>query len=292
MTSRAVDDLAVSGAPARSILRWRPTTPGRWFRPIMLGITLLLVLLLGAFAVARWQAFADRGLVGVDLQTYLVFARRWLETGSPYLPWQLTGPYPGQPYWLPLEDLPSLYPPHASYLFTAFLVLPAVLWWVAPIGLIATLLLRWRPAPWTWPVMVLLGLNVDTASSIIAGNTTMWLAAFVAAGLWRPGAALMVTIKPSLLPFALIGVTRPGWWRWALVLAIACLPFGLLWVDYVTAVMNAVTTPLYSLASVPLMLLPVVAWIGRKRPRPASLAVRPWGSALVARTPGATTSTR
>ena len=252
--------------------RWRARID-RWYRPVVVGLTVALVASLGAFDLARWQGFADKGLVGVDFRTYLVFAQRWLDTGSPYLPWQLAGPYPGQPYWLPLEQLPSLYPPHASYLFAAFLVLPAILWWVAPLGLIAVSLIRWRPATWTWPILAVLALNIDTATSMIVGNTTMWLAGFVAAGLWRPGPALLVTIKPSLLPFAAIGIRRPGWWRSALVLAVLCLPFGALWVQYATALLNADTTPFYSLASIPLMLVPVLAWVGRSRREPSHHAV-------------------
>jgi hypothetical protein len=240
-----------------------------WF-----ALTVVLVAMFGVLAVLRWQAFVAADAVAFDLYAIQAFGQRFMDTGSMYLPSQLAGPFDPQPYWLPFDELPSMYPPHAVYLFAPFLVLPAILWWAIPLGVIGYALVKWRPAPWTWPILALLGLNVDAVSSVIAGNTTMWLVAFVAGGLLWGWPALLVTLKPSLLPFALLGIRRRSWWLGAGVMALACLPLIPEFLRYVTVVLNAETSLAYSLGSVPAMLLPVVAYLGSGVPR-----VRMYGSA-------------
>jgi hypothetical protein len=235
----------------------------RWQRPLAVGITILIALALIPLAIARWHAFDSRGLVGFDYLAHQAFAERFFTTGSMYLPSQLAGPYEARPYWLPPTDVPSLYPPHAIYLFAPFLILPALTWWALPAAAVAYGLWRWRPAPWTWPVLLYLGGNVDSVSSMIAGNATMWLVAGVVGGLLWGWPALLVSIKPSLLPFALVGVRRRAWWVGLVALIVLAIPFGVLWLDYITVVRNAGPALSYSLPSVPFLLLGVVAWFGR-----------------------------
>lgn len=235
----------------------------RWYQPAMLGLTLLVAAIFIPLAVVRWWAFSESGNVAFDLYAIQAFAQRFVDTGSMYLPSQLEGPFDPQPYWLPAPELPSMYPPHAVYLFAPFLVIPAIVWWIVPLSLIAYALLRWRPAPWTWPILALIGLSLESVSGIYAGSTTMWLVAIVAGGLLWSWPAVLVTLKPSLLPFALLGIRRRSWWIGAAALAVACLPLLPEFLRYVTVVRNAETSLTYSLGSLPAMLLPVVGWLGR-----------------------------
>ena len=46
---------------------------------------------------------------------------------------------------------------------------------------------------------------------------------------------------------------------------IACIPFGALWLDYVAVLRNSDVPLSYSLLDVPLALAPVVAGLGRRR---------------------------
>ena len=71
---------------------------------------------------------------------------------------------------------------------------------------------------------------------MILGNTSMWIvaAAFGAPYGWP---SVFVLLKPTLLPFALLGAKKRGWWLGLAVLLVASLPFGLLWIDWVWATM-------------------------------------------------------
>lgn len=250
----------------------------RWYRPLAVGLSALLLVVAIAVFVLRWRAFAAAGLLGVDYDTVVITARRFLETGSMYFPYQLAGPYVLQLPPYTADIMPGIYPPHAIYLFLPFLVLPAILWWALPIGLTAFVIASFRPAPWAWPLVAGLVALPDVVSPVIAGNTTMWLVAFVAAGLRWHWPAVLVTIKPSLLPFALIGARHPSWMTASAVVALAGLPMLPLWFDYAIAVQNAGASLLHSLGSVPALLIPVVAWLaspsrGRWRGRAGSA---PW----------------
>ena len=236
-----------------------------WYRPTMLGLTLVILAFGLVVFVMRWRVFDAAGFLGLDYRTHLVFAERFLDTGSMYLPYQLAGPYDPQPLPHVPAVMPSMYPPHAIYLFAPFLVLPAILWWVIPVGLTAYVVATFRPAPWTWPVIAALVALPHIVAALIVGNTTMWLVAFVAAGLRWHWPAVLVTLKPSLAPFALIGLRHRSWWVAALALAIVSLPMLPSWFDYLAAVRNGGASPLYSIGSVPAMLIPVVAWLGRRR---------------------------
>jgi hypothetical protein len=240
----------------------------RWYRPTAFGLTLAVSASFGALTIVRFGAFDAKGLVGWDLTAYLEFARRFLDTGSMYLPSQISGAYIGQPYWLPTAELPSLYPPHAVGLFVPFLFLPGLLWWLIPMGSVAAAITYWRPAPWSWPLVALLSLNVDTTSGVIVGNTMMWLVAFVAGGLMFGWPAVLITIKPSVIPFAILGIRDRRWWAAALIAAAVSAMMIPEWLRYGTALQNAQTTLAYSLDSVPVMLMPVIAWLARTREAP------------------------
>lgn len=242
-----------------------PPSARRIYRPAMLGAALGLLVIPAmrlAFAVQTGQ-----GLLGVDYRLYTDAARRWL-AGGPYLdPSQIASPH-----LLRAGDI--LYPPVILWLLVPFTVLPAVLWWAVPVSLLGWALWRLRPAPWAWPVMALLLTFPGWTDAYWLGQPTIWLPTLLALGLVRGGWAALVLLKPSLLPFALAGMSRRSWWLTVGALGLLSLPFGLMWLDWARAVMASGGGPLYSLEQVPLMLVPVVAWAARSG---AARGARPSG---------------
>jgi hypothetical protein len=238
---------------------------GAAYRPLMLGVTIVLTVAAAAVWATTYAAFAREGAVGIDKATHDAFAARWLATGTMYLDYQLVGPFNPQPLPHVPPIMPSMYPPTAVLLFAPFAVLPAVAWWVVPIGAVAWIVWRWKPAPWTWPLLALVLVYPGTSSSVWAGNTTMWFAAGVAAALRWGWAGPLLLLKPSLFVFALAGVWRRAWW-YALAGSVA-LGVAMLgdWFRYLDVVRNAQTSLAYSLGSVPILLLPVIAWLGSRR---------------------------
>ena len=65
--------------------------------------------------------------------------------------------------------------------------LAALAWWGIPIGVFAWALARWRPAPWTWPLMAALLIHPSFPITYITGSSTMWAVALVALGLIHGG---------------------------------------------------------------------------------------------------------
>lgn len=109
------------------------------FVPIAIAEALLVL--------AVWEVVVGGiNFFGIDYGLYMRDAQRFLATGTPYSPLQLAGPYE-------LGGEIFLYPPIALALFVPFTFLPALLWWVVPLGVIGVSVYRWRPAPWTWPLI-------------------------------------------------------------------------------------------------------------------------------------------
>ena len=218
-----------------------------------------------ALLVRDWYAFlAERDtigsrLAGIDYRLYTDATRRFFEGGGFYHPWQLTGTYG-------VDGLPILYPPQAMALFAPFLVLPAIFWWAVPILVTTTLVVRWRPQPLSWPLIAACLWWPTTSIKIVAGNPAMWMTMFLALGLiYRWPAALLIW-KPTVSPFALVGLRDRRWW---LVTALSFFPFSWLLPDYLLALRNFASPsgPLYSIAEIPMLLLPAVAYLGRSRGR-------------------------
>jgi hypothetical protein len=193
------------------------------------------------------------GYGGIDYTLYMESTRRWLTGGSFFQPYQLAGPYAIQ-----MGDV--LYPPNAVPLFVVFTALPAILWWAIPLGVTAWAIWRVRPAPVAWPFMALCVFWPPMVARTVAGNPVMWVMAAVALGFVVRWAFVGVLLKPSLFPFALLGV-RSRWWWVALAVWIAIsIPFGTMWLDWLQAVRNSTGGGLlYSLQDVPILLLPVIA---------------------------------
>ena len=207
------------------------------------------------------QAMAGRigWASGSDFAVYRSIAQRWLDTGTYYLPEQLAGPYQI------VLNRDVLYPPTALYLFVPFIWLPAVLWWAAPLGILGYAFWRWRPVAWTWPLLAFGLFWPRTQGALLLGNTDLWIAAAVAGGFLWGWPAMLVALKPTFLPLALAGAPRRPWWAgWAL-LALVSLPMLPLWADYLVTLRNSGIPWTYSLASVVLPILPLVAWAGRQR---------------------------
>jgi hypothetical protein len=162
--------------------------------------------------------------------------------------------------------LPALYPPQAGPLFALWRLAPPILWWIVPIGVIAWVVVRARPAPWAWPLLAMIVALPITPSVLIVGGSTLWMAAGVAAALRWGWPAIVIALKPSFMPFLLVGSWRRSWWIALITLALLTFLFLDQWIAYREVVRNGATLgPLYSLGDLPLMLLPIVAWVARDR---------------------------
>jgi hypothetical protein len=226
----------------------------------MLAIAATIGILLGIAmsAVLLWPQITAQW--GEDYRFFMGATSRWWETGQFYLTHQVAGPY------VATSGIDTMYPPIALLLFVPFLWLPAFLWWAIPLGILAWHIASSRPAWWSWPVLAVLAWIPRDQSIVIWGNTSMWAAAFVALGLRLGWPALLVLVKPSFAPFALIGIRRRSWWIGAAVLAVATLAFGTMWLDYIAVLRNDTAGyfgPLYSLPDYLFVAIPLVAWVAR-----------------------------
>jgi hypothetical protein len=229
----------------------------RWGRPVAVGLTVTFTVI-GLVILWFGMIGAGQHIVGLDIGHYLDGTRRWLDSGSPYLPNEVAGPFE-------IDPLTFLHPPLALYLFLPFLVLPTILWWVIPIGIVAWCVVSWRPAAWTWPVMAALLALTRFHIPLVVGNTDLWVWAAIALGLRFSWPSLLVAIKPSLIPFIVIGIRHRAWWIAAVVVGIAALPLGALWLDWLAVLRHAPKDLSYSLPNVPWLLIPVIAWATRTR---------------------------
>jgi hypothetical protein len=231
----------------------------RSYRLLILTTTGILGVLALASAVQLLQiVLAHQVGFGVDLHQYLDHVARWQATGQLYLPHQLAGP-------TDVMDGDPLYPPTILWLLLPFRVLPEFIWWVVPVVIIVVTLVRLQPAPWTWPLLALIALWPRTPALFYYGNPGMWMVAFICLALARPWAGPLVLLKPSLAPFALLGFGRRSWFIAFAVVVAASIPFGSLWLDYLTALRNSRVPLTYSLLDLPLTLAPVIAYLGRER---------------------------
>jgi hypothetical protein len=200
--------------------------------------------------------------IGIDLGLYQQAAQHWLATGQLYPASQVAGPYTD---W----SGAILYPPASVALFLPTLLLPLPLWWAIPIVASAWSLWRMRPALWAWALVLVCLWPEHSVELVLAGNPTMWLVALLALGImWRPLAAL-IFLKPSLFPFALFGVSSRGWWLVAAAIGAANVALWPEVFDWLRVIQNGQgprSGLLYSLGDAALMLIPLVAWLGRSAP--------------------------
>jgi hypothetical protein len=214
-------------------------------------------------AVFYFAQMPDRdGAVGVDYRLYVGAAQRWLDSGQFYWPAQVAGPYH-------VHDLPSiLYPPPILYLLVPFTVLPGVLYWLIPAVLTLIAFWRLRPAPWSVLAIIALAATGFVQGPVFWGTPVFWLVPVVAWGGLLGWPAPFVLLKPTLAPFALVGLRRPrGFVLGILLLAVLSLPLIGLWGDWFAAIRNSDLSPTYGIEQVLLLLIPLLAVIGSTRPR-------------------------
>jgi hypothetical protein len=122
----------------------------------------------------------------------------------------------------------------------------------------------YRPPLWALAVMLVLMASLKAFGAWIYGSTDIWAMAAVAGGLRWGWPAVVLMLKPTLAPFALVGIrSRRAWLVTIIGLALFSVPMLPLWHDYLVAMRNLNLDPRYSLESIPLLLVPVVAWLGR-----------------------------
>jgi hypothetical protein len=228
---------------------------------VALAISAATILLPVLFVIALQQPLDQP--FGKDVTLYREAAARWLAGGSFYDPRQLAGPYE-------VAHGDILYPPVALWLFAPTAILPELpaltLWWGIP-GLITIwAVARARPRAMVWPLIALCLVWPTTPLKVWTGNPVIWsVAAMSVATVWRGGAPFAL-LKPSLFPFALFGIRQRAWWIGLAVLVVLSVPFGSMWLDWVTAVANSRGGGLlYSALEAPMLAIPLVAWAGRRR---------------------------
>jgi hypothetical protein len=178
-----------------------------------------------------------------------------------YHAFQLAGPYT-----VTWDVQPIMYPPPAFLLFAPFAYAPVLLWWVLPIAVTVAALAWQRPRPIAIPAMAACFVFPSTQHMLVTGNPGLWAVAAVAAGTILGWPAVAVFLKPTLAPFALVGIRRRSWWLVAALGLIVCVVMLPQWLDYIRALMNAQSNGMaYSIDQVPAMLLPITAWLASSR---------------------------
>jgi hypothetical protein len=208
---------------------------------------------------------------GGDLDWQMQATYRWLAGDTWYMPYQLSGPYYNQSG--------NLYPVVVVPLYLAFTVLPHVLWWVIPIGVMVAFLIWTRPTPWGRALIAAcLTLPAISIVHLINGNTTMWVAMLIALGYrWPWVTALIAPFKPSLFPFAFLGIRSKSWWVAATVLVAVNIPLIPVWLEYVQVLRNAYgeqVNPFYAARDLPMLAVPFIAWATRTNARGPSPAAQ------------------
>lgn len=229
----------------------------RWGTPVAFGLAVVIGAIGVAFFIAAGNQVGWTRTWFDDLAIYRDATARILSGDGWYLPRQLNGPYL-------IESGDVLYPPVAAWFFVPWLFLPAWTFSAIPLAIVAVFVARARPAPWTWPVIAFCLVFPVSLIYIAYANPTIWISAFVALGLRYGWPGVLVLLKPSLAPFALIGTRSRGWWIGLVVLAVGSLPFLAPTIDYPRILLDARGASfLYSGTSIPIVVLPLVAWLGR-----------------------------
>jgi hypothetical protein len=232
--------------------------PSKGVTPRMRAFLAIVAIAIVLFPIADFLNAAAKpnfnGYGAIDFDLYMNATSRWLAGGSFYEPYQLAGPYP-----IRMGDV--LYPPNILLLTVPFMVLPAILWWAIPLCVTAWAVWRLRPAPVSWPFIAFCLFWPPFVARMVAGNPVMWVLAFLALGCLYKWPSALVLLKPSLFPFALIGVRSRSWWIALAVGVLVSLPFAAMWIDWIVVLVNSTEGGLlYSLQDVPILLLPIIAW--------------------------------
>jgi hypothetical protein len=120
------------------------------------------------------------------------------------------------------------------------------------------------PAVVVEPILASLAATIPVAAGLVYGNTELWSVAFLCVAVRFAPAAWLLIVKPSLFPAILLFARDKRWWYAIPVVALLALPFGALWLDYLEAMTNLQSRGiLYSLHAIPVLLIPIVAWVSR-----------------------------
>ncbi len=232
------------------------------FAAIIITCLLLVVGAWEAEIITRAARSGNTIAVGYDLNLYLDHARRWLSGGSFYLPGQTSG----NPYQIELIN-GNTYPPVLLYLLLPFVWgVPLVFWWVIPIVVAAAAMRASRPVWWAWPIAAAVFVYPRTWNLVVMGNPAMWAIAAAVAGVAWGWPAIGSALKLTFTPLVLVGFGRRGWWPALGIGFLLCLPFGAMWLDYATALVNVRTSwgPDYLLGEWPIAGALVLAAASRR----------------------------
>ena len=261
----AIPDVATVASGSRRSLR-----PSRAALLVVIGVLVTLTVIGWALVVVTQSAWLSRSF-GIDYGIYMDGLDRWQASGEWYRARQLAGPYP-----IELGDI--LYPPILMYLLFPFRYLGPVLWSAIPAAIVVLVVIRHRPALWAVALIALCLAWPYTPAKFVFGNPVIWGAAALAAATFHRWAAALLVIKPTVIPFALFGIRDRRWWLLLPVLALASLPFLYDTLRYPEVLLNAQTNPIdgrggpfYSITEFPLLCIPLLAWLGRRRSEPAKL---------------------
>lgn len=206
--------------------------------------------------------------LGMDFFFYREVGARFLAGEGYYLAHQLAGPYDVTL----MVDV--LYPPLALFLFVPFVVLPWAAWWVIPVSVTAYCIRRSRPSPLALLAMVVLLAWPRAIGAYLFGNTDIWIVSAIAAASHWGWPIVLLAIKPIAIPLAIPFLRDRRAWIAAAILAVLSLAMLPMWLDYLTAMRGMTIDVGYSLGSIPLYLIPIVAWLGRRRPIVQTASVR------------------
>ncbi len=196
---------------------------------------------------------------GFDLDIYRSAAERVLAGGSWFIDRQLHGPYQ-------IANGDILYPPVAALAFLPFLVLPTAVFVAAPVAIVAAFVRACRPGAIALAFIAVCLMWPTSQMRTISANPVLWMAAFTALALRHRWPGALVLLKPSLLPFALIGIRSRWWWVLVAGLIVLSVPFLSDTLRYPAVVLDSRGGGLfYSLPDLPIMVIPIVAWLGRTR---------------------------
>lgn len=164
--------------------------------------------------------------------------------------------------WMGGKGFQALYPPSVLVLLVPFTFAPVIVWEAVPLAILVYMVWWWRPGYWG---LVGIGLCLcvpTTFGAYLWANPSIWIVAFVALATRWPAFGPLVLIKPTLAPFALVGVLHRRWWVTAGLLAASTLVTLPMWFDWITVLRSVGASTdswAYSLPVVPLMMIPLIA---------------------------------
>jgi hypothetical protein len=234
-----------------------------WRWALVFGYGVLITVVLGEVIIS--SILPNSG----DWLTMRDPARQWLAGNGYYPQSELAGPFIVGP-------VSVLYPPPMLVLVVPFTFLPDILWWLVPMALLGAVYLYWRPSLLGWTVILACLANEKTFFIYVWGNSAMWFVAFVALGTIYHWPSVLILVKPTLGPFALVGIRHRSWWIALLILVLVSIAFLPMWPDYLRVFENArgpLVSPLYSWQQIPLMVSPLVAyWTSTRRTTASRMA--------------------